>query len=57
MIPGKVEVEYEPFLEARILVLRAALRFAEDLHAPKPAKDDAVSWLETLHKLEDDRPN
>ena len=54
MIGGKIEIEHEPFLEAKVLVLIAALRFAQDLGIP--AKGDAVSWLENLHKLEDVRP-
>ena len=55
LVDGHVEVEHEPFLEAKILTFYAALRFAEDLHAPKTANSDAVSWLENLHKLEDPR--
>jgi hypothetical protein len=57
LVDGRVEVECELFLEARILTLRAALRFAENLYAPKTAHVDRVKWLEDLHKLEDNRPN
>jgi hypothetical protein len=54
---GRVEIAVEPFPEAQVLVLIAALRFAENLRVPKTAHDDSLKWLEDLHKLEDDRLN
>jgi hypothetical protein len=56
MVNNRVEVECEPFLEAKVLVLIAALRFAENLYAPKTMEGDAVPWLKNLASLEDTRP-
>jgi hypothetical protein len=54
LLNGKVEIVSEPDLEARILTLLAALRFAQDL-IPSAANDDSVEWLTKLHALEDPR--
>jgi hypothetical protein len=54
-VDGRVEVECEPFLEAKVIVLHAAITFAQNLSAPNTAKGDSLSWLENLHKLEDPR--
>jgi hypothetical protein len=56
LVNGRVEVECEPVLEAKLIVLRAAIAFAQNLTAPRVPNGDAVSWLENLIRLEDDRP-
>ena len=52
LIGGKVEIAPEPFLECKLIVLVAALEYANRLTA---SKGESVSWLERLMLLPDTR--
>jgi hypothetical protein len=54
LIGGKIEIECEPFSDAEVIVLYAALAFAQNLQGT-PTKGDSVSWCESLASLKDPR--
>ena len=53
---GKVEIAFEDSVLCKVIVLRAAVQFAQDLMQREQAPSgDSVDWLQKLHALEDPR--